>query len=78
MVPRSLVGFERTELAQGQSRRVTVHIDARGLSYWSTDKHDWVIPDGDRQIYVGSSSRDIRLNGSMPALHDVVHRTDFE
>ena len=77
-VPRSLVGFERIELERGLRRRVTIHIDARALSCWSTDKHDWVVPDGDRQIYVGSSSRDIRLNGSLPALRDGVHRTDFE
>jgi beta-glucosidase len=65
--PKSLAGFERIELAPGQGRRIAIHIDARALSYWSTDRHAWVMPEGSREIYVGSSSRDIRLHGAIPA-----------
>jgi hypothetical protein len=25
-------------------------------TYWSTDKHDWLLVESDRPIYVGSSS----------------------
>lgn len=65
--PKSLAGFERVELAPGQSRQVVIHIGARALSYWSAAKHDWVIAEGSREICVGSSSRDIRLRGGIPA-----------
>ena len=65
--PKSLAGFQRIELAPGQSRQAAIHIDARALSYWSTATHDWVMPEGSREIYVGSSSRDIRLRGTIPA-----------
>jgi beta-glucosidase len=68
MAPRSLVGFQRVLLEPGESKRVTIHVDARELSYWSTDKDDWVVAGGDRPIYVGSSSRDIRLEGLLRAL----------
>jgi beta-glucosidase len=61
MAPQSLAGFQRIELGPGQTRRVTIHIDARELSYWSADKHAWVIAGSDRPVHVGSSSRDIRL-----------------
>jgi beta-glucosidase len=64
--PKSLVGFQRIELEPGKSTPVTIHIDARGLSYWSTDKHDWVAPSGTRPVYVGASSRDVRLQGEIP------------
>jgi beta-glucosidase len=66
MAPRSLAGFQCVELEPGKSTSVTIHVDARRLSYWSTDKHDWVAPPGSRAVYVGSSSRDIRLQGAIP------------
>jgi len=61
MAPKQLVGFERVELAPGESKKVKLHIGARERSYWSTARHNWVVAAGDRPVYVGSSSRDIRL-----------------
>jgi beta-glucosidase len=63
MMPKSLVGFERIELKPGESKRVVLRLGARSLSYWSTEKHGWVVANNNRSIYVGSSSRDIRLEG---------------
>jgi beta-glucosidase len=67
MVPRSLVGFERVELDPGRGKAVSLHVAARSFSYWSTEKHDWVVAEGSRKLYVGASSRDIRLEGTTPA-----------
>jgi beta-glucosidase len=61
MAVKGLAGFERIELAPGESQTVMIHVGARELSYWSVDVHDWVQVGGYRPIYVGSSSRDIRL-----------------
>ncbi len=66
--PKSLAGFERVEIEPGRSRQVAIHIGPRALSYWSTASHDWVMLEGSRPIYLGSSSRDIRLHGTIPAL----------
>ncbi|KNB49692.1 beta-glucosidase family protein [Streptomyces caatingaensis] len=62
--PRSLVGFERVELKPGESRGVTVRIDERQLSYWDAGHGGWVRTRGARPVYVGASSRDVRLTGS--------------
>jgi beta-glucosidase len=61
MAQKSLAAFTRVTLAPGTSRVVTLHIGARQLSYWSVDKHDWVVAGGRRAILIGASSRDIRL-----------------
>jgi len=61
--PRSLAAFRRVDLAAGASSRVTLHIEKRALSYWSIERHDWMPVGGVRPIYVGSSSREIRLSG---------------
>ncbi|MGW1466574.1 glycoside hydrolase family 3 C-terminal domain-containing protein [Streptomyces sp. NPDC002308] len=37
---------------------------ARQLSYWGTARSHWVRTTGRRNIYVGASSRDIRLTGT--------------
>lgn len=61
MPPKSLAAFERLEFDPGQSRRLALHVESRALSYWSVEKHDWVMATDNRPIYVGPSSRDIRL-----------------
>lgn len=60
---RKLVGFARVDLKPGQATRVQVRIDRRELSYWSVSQHGWVVAEGRRPIFVGASSRDIRLRG---------------
>lgn len=63
--PKSLTGFERVNLAPGESRTATIHIDGRAFSYWSTEDHNWKKLAGPRPVYVGSSSRDVRLQGTV-------------
>lgn len=58
---KQLAGFTRVVLRPGQATRVTVRLDRRDLAYWSVVQHDWVLAGGRRAIFVGASSRDIRL-----------------
>ena len=61
---RSLAQFARIELAPGQVKEVSLHVGPRQLAYWSTARQGWVVATGVRQVFVGASSRDIRLSGS--------------
>ena len=40
------------------------HASSRPLSYWDVNTNGWEIAIGDYQVYVGASSRDIRLTGA--------------
>jgi beta-glucosidase len=62
---RVLAGYRRLVLRSGERRRVTVRLDRRTLSSWDAGRHDWVLGTGRRAVWVGSSSRDLRLRGGV-------------
>lgn len=63
--PKQLAGVARVELVPGEERHVTVHVDRRALSYWSSTQHGWVLATGGRPLFIGASSRDVRLRGTL-------------
>ncbi|KAJ7614790.1 glycoside hydrolase family 3 protein [Roridomyces roridus] len=62
--PKVLRGFDEVSLAVGQSQSVSITVDERGLSVWDTPSQNWVRPTGKFSVFVGASSRDIRLQGT--------------
>jgi beta-glucosidase len=58
---QELKGFERVELAPGQSRRVTLKLDRTSFAFYDENIHDWSLPPGRFTMRIGASSRDIRL-----------------
>ncbi|ENH6066290.1 glycoside hydrolase family 3 C-terminal domain-containing protein [Escherichia coli] len=62
---RSLVAFDRVHLKAGETKSFTFHIPPRQLSYWDERTDKWSKPIGDRPLYVGASSRDIKLTGEI-------------
>ncbi|GAA2479019.1 beta-glucosidase family protein [Streptomyces longisporus] len=58
---RVLGGYRRLTLRAGERRRVAVEVTARTLSSWDPKRHDWVLGTGRRTLWVGASSRDLRL-----------------
>ena len=67
--PKRLVGWAKVELEPGESREVIVTLDPNAascpLSSWNVDTNGWEIAHGDYVVYVGASSRDIRLTGTL-------------
>lgn len=72
MALKSLAGYQRIELGAGRSRGITLHVNSRALEYWSVERRGWVLAEGERHLYVGSSSRDIRLEGKTRPAGSVV------
>lgn len=59
---RELKGFEKVELAPGESKEVTFTLDKRSFAYWNEQISDWHVETGDFKIEIGQSSRDICLS----------------
>lgn len=60
--PRELKGFAKVRLDPGESERVTIDLDQRAFSYWSTRHRRWVVEAGTFTIAVGAHSRDLPLS----------------
>jgi beta-glucosidase len=63
--PRKLAGFTKIDLKPGQRSTVHIEINKQSLSYWDVGTHQWVTPTGNVPVYVGSSSQDVRLQGTI-------------
>ncbi|MGH9344984.1 MAG: fibronectin type III-like domain-contianing protein, partial [Terriglobia bacterium] len=62
---RALKGFEKVRLAPGETKRVTLTLDARSFSYWDENAHKWTIDPGKFVIRVGDSSEDTPLDADL-------------
>ena len=63
-VPRpvkELKGFARVDLKPGETRHVTLPLDARAMSFWDVGSHGWKQEPGKFTVFVGHSSADIDL-----------------
>jgi beta-glucosidase len=58
---RELKGFAKVALAAGTSQTVSVELDQRSFSFWSSELGRWAVEAGDFTIGVGRNSRDLSL-----------------
>jgi beta-glucosidase len=58
---QDLRGYSRVELAPGETKTVTMRVDAKSLAYWDAQRHGWVVESEPIRLRVGASSADIRL-----------------
>lgn len=52
---RSLRGFDRVYLTPGQTKHITILLDARSFQYWSETAQRWITNQGRRTIFVGEA-----------------------
>lgn len=67
-VPRpvkELKGFSKVNLRPGETKRVSVILDSRALSYYDVNAKQWRAEPGDYNVLVGRSSEQIELRGKL-------------
>ena len=62
---KALKGFKRIHIPKGRSVSVSIPIKAEDITYWNTDKHNFILEKGTIRIMVGAASNDIRLRGEV-------------
>jgi len=63
--PLQFRAFSKVGLAVGGRQAVTWTLADRDLSIWDASTHKFVLQSGTFQLYVGASSQDIRLKGTL-------------
>jgi len=63
--PKKLSGFARVELKAGETKQVSIPLEGRSFCYLDINSHSWKAVTGTVKVMAGSSSRDIRLNGTI-------------
>jgi len=64
---KALKGFKRVFVPGGTSVEVTLPLDSEDLKYWDTTSHQFVLEPGTIQFFIGPSSADERLTGTLGA-----------
>jgi beta-glucosidase len=62
---RELKGFQKVRLAPGETKHVSLDLDARAFSYWSETTHGWKIDPGKFVVLVGNSSQNTPLHADL-------------
>ena len=59
---KELKGYSKDLILPGESKRVSVKLNARSFAYYCVSRKAWIVENGAFEIMVGASSRDIRLS----------------
>ncbi|KAH6900622.1 glycoside hydrolase family 3 protein [Thelonectria olida] len=62
---KQLRGFEKPVLQPGKATQVSFSLNRRDLSVWDTTAQKWKLQKGDYKVYVGTSSRNLPLTGTL-------------
>ncbi|AGF54088.1 beta-glucosidase [Clostridium saccharoperbutylacetonicum] len=60
-----LKGFDKVYLKAGEIKEIEIKLDKKALAFYSVEDKKWTVERGTFEIFVGSSSEDIRLNGEI-------------
>lgn len=59
---KELKGFSKVYLMPGESKRVSIPLNKRDLSFWDVNTNDWLAESGSYTVSLGTSLDDIKLS----------------
>lgn len=62
---KELKEFTKVNLKPGQAKCINIKLDKSAFEYYNPENKKWSIEEGVYDIYIGSSSKDIRLKGEI-------------
>lgn len=62
---KELKGFNKIELQPNETKITTFHLDSRAFAFYSVSHKSWIWDQGEYEILIGASSRDIRLRATV-------------
>ena len=65
---RELKGFQRIELKDGETQKITIPLSSSSLLYWHPVQNSWVAPQGPVKVQAGFSEHDIHQEIIIPPL----------
>ena len=71
---KELKGFKKVFLQPGEKQKVSVVLGQNAFAHYDPDKKAWVADKGDYKILVGSSSRDLLLDGKFKLAETMVEK----
>ncbi len=72
---RELKGFERVELAPGETKHLTVALDPRSFAYYDTTAKKWTIDPGKFTVHVGDSVEVTPLQATIELTQEAANST---
>ena len=67
--PKQLKGFQKVALNPGETKHLTFTLDQRAFSTWDSTAQEWTTNDGQYQVMVGDSSRNLPLHAGVAVNH---------
>ena len=61
---KELKGFAKIALEPGETKEAEIHLNRDAFAFFSPERNRWVVEEGEFEILVGASSRDVRLRSS--------------
>lgn len=68
---KELKAFEKVELQPGEEKRVVITLEEHDFEFYNIMLHRWVAENGDYQVLVGGSSRNLPLRGEIAWKEDL-------